>query len=117
MAQKRVKKEDRNQAYVPRSFSESKYEMGKCWGLSTSVPKKVNPLPKVSLAFLACPGWPHVCVSCPPPPTAFWTGHVREPQEERRRVAAIQKAVWRWGADGGDSRVCRKLVPARHAAS
>ena len=48
VAQKRVKKEDRNKSYVPRSFSESKYEMGKCWGLSTSMPKKVNPLPKVA---------------------------------------------------------------------
>ncbi len=53
VAQKRVKKEDRNKSYVPRAFSESKYEMGKCWGLSTSMPKKVNPLPKVALALLA----------------------------------------------------------------
>ena len=87
MAQKRVKKEDRNQAYVPRSFSESKYEMGKCWGLSTSMPRKVNPLPKVSLAFLAqlrlasrlcvLPG--SFCPFC-----RLLDGSRNEPREQRR---------------------------------
>ena len=52
VAQKRVKKEDSNKAYVPRSLSEGKYQMGKCWGLSTSVPKKVNP-PPTSLSWTA----------------------------------------------------------------
>lgn len=67
VAQKRVKKEDSNKAYVPRSFSEGKYQMGKCWGLSTSVPKKVNPLPKVSsLCPLAPPSRPCLLSGCPP---------------------------------------------------
>eukprot|EP00277_Geminigera_cryophila_P026439 CAMPEP_0179463614 /NCGR_PEP_ID=MMETSP0799-20121207/45636_1 /TAXON_ID=46947 /ORGANISM="Geminigera cryophila, Strain CCMP2564" /LENGTH=166 /DNA_ID=CAMNT_0021266985 /DNA_START=40 /DNA_END=537 /DNA_ORIENTATION=- len=69
--QKRVpKKEERNKAYVPRAFNESKYEMGQCWGLSSSMPKHVKPLPKRSKD----PMQRRVPVPCLPPdePRGNW---------------------------------------------
>ncbi|EKX50417.1 hypothetical protein GUITHDRAFT_135105 [Guillardia theta CCMP2712] len=50
------------QKYVPRSFNESKYEMGQCWGLSTSKPKHVKPVSRSR-----DPLKPREAVPCLPP--------------------------------------------------
>ncbi|MGB1606091.1 MAG: hypothetical protein ACPIOQ_75895 [Promethearchaeia archaeon] len=98
-------KKDKVEAYVPRSFNESKYEMGKCWGLSSSMPKNVKPLPRRSTEVL---GQRRVPVPCLPPdePRRNWLSRdpaPRKPLPDKKDTKKKKKAKRRAPASSSSS--------------